>query len=32
MHAPVQITYPEWGCGIDHDPAEAAEPAASSRR
>ncbi|RKN21351.1 MBL fold metallo-hydrolase [Micromonospora musae] len=25
MHAPVQVTHPEWGCGIDHDTADAAE-------
>jgi len=25
MHAPVQVTHPAWGCGIDHDPAEAEE-------
>ncbi|RLP98240.1 MBL fold metallo-hydrolase [Micromonospora sp. CV4] len=25
MHAPIQVTHPEWGCGIDHDPADAAE-------
>lgn len=25
MHAPVQVTYPEWGCGIDHDPVDAAK-------
>jgi glyoxylase-like metal-dependent hydrolase (beta-lactamase superfamily II) len=25
LHAPVQVTHPEWGCVLDHDPAEAAE-------
>jgi glyoxylase-like metal-dependent hydrolase (beta-lactamase superfamily II) len=25
MHAPVQVTHPEWSCGIDHDPAESGE-------
>jgi len=25
LHAPVQVTHPEWSCGIDHDPAESAE-------
>ncbi|MEV4458165.1 MBL fold metallo-hydrolase [Microbispora sp. NPDC049633] len=25
MHAPVQVTHPEWGCVLDHDPAESAE-------
>jgi glyoxylase-like metal-dependent hydrolase (beta-lactamase superfamily II) len=25
MHAPVQVTYPEWSCAIDHDPVESAE-------
>ncbi|MEU5864560.1 MBL fold metallo-hydrolase [Nonomuraea sp. NPDC047529] len=24
LHAPVQVTHPEWSCGIDHDPAESA--------
>lgn len=22
LHAPVQVTHPEWACGIDHDPVE----------
>ncbi|TYB94344.1 MBL fold metallo-hydrolase [Micromonospora sp. WP24] len=25
LHAPIQVTHPEWSCGIDHDPAESAE-------
>ncbi|GAB3353695.1 MBL fold metallo-hydrolase [Micromonospora halotolerans] len=25
LHAPVQVTHPEWSCAIDHDPAESAE-------
>ncbi|MEV4095803.1 MBL fold metallo-hydrolase [Streptosporangium saharense] len=25
LHAPVQVTHPEWSCGIDHDPVESAE-------
>ncbi|WP_432925497.1 MBL fold metallo-hydrolase [Microbispora sp. CA-135349] len=25
LHSPVQVTRPEWSCGIDHDPAESAE-------
>jgi glyoxylase-like metal-dependent hydrolase (beta-lactamase superfamily II) len=25
IHHPVQITYPEWGCALDHDPAEATD-------
>ncbi|MCK2222032.1 MBL fold metallo-hydrolase (plasmid) [Actinomadura sp. ATCC 31491] len=24
LHAPLQVTYPEWSCGIDHDPDESA--------
>ncbi|MGI5290362.1 hypothetical protein ACQEVF_44490 [Nonomuraea polychroma] len=24
LHSPVQVTHPEWSCGIDHDPAESA--------
>ncbi|MEV4222329.1 MBL fold metallo-hydrolase [Nonomuraea sp. NPDC049725] len=24
LHAPVQVTHPEWSCGIDHDPVESA--------
>ncbi|MBB4919735.1 MBL fold metallo-hydrolase [Streptosporangium saharense] len=25
LHTPVQVTHPEWSCGIDHDPIESAE-------
>ncbi|NUR87129.1 MAG: MBL fold metallo-hydrolase [Nonomuraea sp.] len=25
LHSAVQVTHPEWSCGIDHDPAESAE-------
>ncbi|OPG13376.1 MBL fold metallo-hydrolase [Microbispora sp. GKU 823] len=25
LHSPVQVTHPEWSCGIDHDPGESAE-------
>ncbi|MDP4504911.1 MBL fold metallo-hydrolase [Nonomuraea turcica] len=25
LHAPVQVTHPEWSCGIDHDPAKSAK-------
>ncbi|NUW45273.1 MBL fold metallo-hydrolase [Nonomuraea rhodomycinica] len=25
LHAPIQVTHPEWSCGIDHDPVASAE-------